>query len=88
MTSTTLSFTDESQVLAMIQLMHPLLECADPAPTESAAEALHSVGDSTAIEESAVEPLHSAAAESTVEPLQFVAESDVAADLPTETSCS
>jgi hypothetical protein len=88
MTSATLSFVDESQVLAMTQLMHHLLECADPAPTESAAKALHSVGDSTAIKESAVEPLHSAAAESTVEPLQFVAESDAAVDLPTETSCS
>jgi hypothetical protein len=67
--------------------MLPLHECADPAP----AEPLHSVGDSAAVEESVVEPLHStanpAAAESAVEPLQSVADSDAAADALTETSC-
>jgi hypothetical protein len=30
--------------------MHPLHECADPAPTESVAEPLHSVDDSAAVE--------------------------------------
>jgi hypothetical protein len=64
-----------------------LHECAEPAPVESAAELLHSIRDSTA-----VEPLHSAddpaVAESAAEPLQSVADSDVAADAPTETSYS
>jgi hypothetical protein len=50
-----------------------LHECANPAPTESATEFLHSVGDSAVVEESTVEPLHSAAnpaaAEIPVEPL-------------------
>jgi hypothetical protein len=72
--------------------MLPLHECANPAPAEFAAEPLHSVGDSAAVEESAVEPLHSTAdpatAKSTAKPLQFVADSDVAANAPTETSCS
>jgi hypothetical protein len=72
--------------------MLPLHECADPAPAESAAERLHSVGDSAAVEESIVEPLYSvvdpAAAESAAEPLQFVTDSDAAIDAPTETSCS
>ena len=45
----------------MIQPMHPLHECADPTPVESATEPLHSVGDSAAVEESVVEPLQSAA---------------------------
>jgi hypothetical protein len=84
MTSATLSFIDERQVLTVIQLMLPL--------HESVAELLHSVGDSTAIEESAIEPLHSAAdlatAESAAEPLQSVADSDASADAPTKTSCS
>jgi hypothetical protein len=57
-----------------------LHECAEPAPAESA------------VEESAIEPLHSindhAAAESTTEPLQSIADSDVAADALTETSYS
>jgi hypothetical protein len=67
--------------------MHPLHECADPAP----AEPLHSVGDSTTVEESTVEPLHSAAdpvaAESAAKPLHYVVDSDAAADAPTVTSC-
>jgi hypothetical protein len=50
-----------------------LHECAEPAPTESAAEPFYSVGDSATVEEFTVEPLHSAhdpaAAESAVEPL-------------------
>jgi hypothetical protein len=64
-----------------------LHECADTAPAESAVEHLHSVGDSAAIEESVVEPLHSAA-NSAAEPLQSVADSDDIVDAPTETSCS
>jgi hypothetical protein len=66
--------------------------CAEPALAESATESLHSVGDSAAVEESVVEPLHSTddptAAKSVAEPLQFIADSDVAADAPTETSYS
>jgi hypothetical protein len=69
-----------------------LHECADPAPAESAAEPLHSVGDSAAVEESAVEPLPSVAdpavAESATEPLQSVADSDAATNAPTKTTCS
>jgi hypothetical protein len=76
----------------VIQPMLHLHECADPAPVESATEPLHSVGDSTAIEESVVEPLHSAAnpaaVESTAKPLQSVADSDATTDAPTETFCS
>jgi hypothetical protein len=63
--------------------MLPLHECADPAPAESATEPLHSVGDSAAVEESAIESLNSAA-----EPLQSVADSDTVVDAPTETSYS
>jgi hypothetical protein len=55
----TLSFIDERQVLNVIQPMHPLHKCADPAPAESVAEPLHSIGDSAAVEESAIEPLQS-----------------------------
>jgi hypothetical protein len=51
----TLSFIDERQVLNVIQPMHPVHKCADPAP----AEPLHSIGDSAAVEESAIEPLQS-----------------------------
>jgi hypothetical protein len=69
-----------------------LHECADPAPAESAAEPLHSVGDSAAVEESTVEPLPSVAdpavAESATEPLQSVADSDAATNAPTKTTCS
>jgi hypothetical protein len=65
-----------------------LHECADPAPARSATEPLHSVGDSAAVEESAVEPLHSAVDPAATEPLQSIADSDAAADAPTETSCS
>jgi hypothetical protein len=36
-----------------------LHECDEPAPAESAAEPLHSVGDFAIVEEFAVEPLHS-----------------------------
>jgi hypothetical protein len=82
----TLYYNDERQVLTVIQPMHPLHECADPAPTESAAEPLHSVGDSAVIEESAVEPLNSAADSAVIE--ESVADSDAAANAPTETSCS
>jgi hypothetical protein len=88
----TLSFIDKRQVLTVIQSMLPLDECADPAPAEFAAEPLHSVGDSAAVEESVVEPLHStadpAAAKSTAKPLESVADSDVATNASTETSCS
>jgi hypothetical protein len=69
-----------------------LYECAEPAPTESAADHLHSVGDAVVVEESAVEPLHSTddptAAESTAEPLQSVADSNATADAPIKTSYS
>jgi hypothetical protein len=41
--------------------MHPLHECADPAPAESVAEPLHYVDDSAAVEESTVEHLQSIA---------------------------
>jgi hypothetical protein len=92
MTSATLSFVDERQVLTVIWPMLHLCECADPAPAESAAEPLDSIGDSTTIEQSAIEPLHSiadpAANESTTKPLQSVADSDAAADAPIETSSS
>jgi hypothetical protein len=88
----TLSFADERHVLTMIQPMLHLYECADPVPVEFAAKPLHSIGDSAAVEESTVEPLHSAAdpatAKSTDEPLQSVANLDAAADGLTETSCS
>jgi hypothetical protein len=46
-----------------------LHECAHPAPTKSAAEPLHSIGDSAAVEESTVEPLHSGADPAAIEPL-------------------
>jgi hypothetical protein len=69
-----------------------LHECVAPGPTESAAEPLHSVGNSAAVEESAIKPLHSAndpaAAESAVEPLQSVANSDATVDAPTKISYS
>jgi hypothetical protein len=59
----TLSFIDESQFLTVIQPILPLDECADPTPTESAAEPLHSVAKEAAADpaaiESVVEPLHS-----------------------------
>jgi hypothetical protein len=56
--------------LTVIQPVLPLHECAYHAPTEFAAKPLHSIADSTAVEEagsnttaieSAVEPLYSAA---------------------------
>jgi hypothetical protein len=69
-----------------------LHECVEPAPAESADEPLHSVGDSAVVEESVVEPLHSAdgpaAVESAAKPLQSIADSDGAANAPTETSYS
>jgi hypothetical protein len=51
----------------VIQLVLPLHECANPAPTESTTEPLHFVADSAAAKaatdldavESIVEPLHS-----------------------------
>jgi hypothetical protein len=65
MSSTTFSFIDERQFLTVIQPILPLHKCADPAPTESTAEALHSIVDSAAVEAAAdpaaVEPLHSPA---------------------------
>jgi hypothetical protein len=92
MTSVTLSFINERQVLTVIQPMLPLYECVDPAPTESPAEPLHFVGDSAAIDESIIEPLHSvadpAAVEFLVEPPQSIADSDAAGDALIETSCS
>jgi hypothetical protein len=87
MTSATLSFINERQVLTVIQPILPLHECADPAPAESAVESLHSVGDSAVVEESAVEPLHSAPNPAAAEPLQSIADSDAAVDAPIETSC-
>jgi hypothetical protein len=87
-----MSFVDERQVMTMIQPMLPLDECVDPTSVESATEPLHFVGDSATVEESAIEPLHSttdpATAESAIDPLQFFADSDAAADAPTKTSCS
>jgi hypothetical protein len=74
-TSATLSFVDERQVLTVIQLMHPLHECADPAPPESIVEPLHSTADP-------------AAAESAAKPLQSIADSYAVADAPNETSYS
>jgi hypothetical protein len=68
--------------------MLPLHECADPAPAESATKHLHSVGDSAAVEESVVEPLHSAADPTAAEPPQSVADLDAATDALTKTSCS
>jgi hypothetical protein len=66
-----------------------LYECAEPAPAESAAEPLHSIGDSATIEKSVVEAFHSAndpvVAESVAEPLQSVVDSDATVDAPTET---
>jgi hypothetical protein len=88
----TLSFIDERHVLTVIQPMLPLHECADPTLAESAAETLHSIGNSTVVEESAIKPLYSAAdpvaAKSAAESIQSVTNSDVAADALTETSCS
>jgi hypothetical protein len=46
-----------------------LHECVEPAPTESVTKPLHSVGDSTTVEEYVVEPLHSADDPGTTEPL-------------------
>jgi hypothetical protein len=63
-------------------------ECAEPAPTKSAAKPLHSSGDSAAVEESTVEPLHSVDDPATAEPLQSNADSDAAANALTETSYS
>jgi hypothetical protein len=69
-----------------------LHECVEPAPAESTAKPLHSIGDYAAVEESAVEPLHFAddptTVESTAESLQSVADSDTAVDAPIETSYS
>jgi hypothetical protein len=87
MTSTTLSFVDERQVLTGIQLMLPLHECANLAPAESAIEPLHFVGDLATVEplNFAADP---AATESVAEPLQYVVDLDAAADTLTEISCS
>jgi hypothetical protein len=62
-----------------------LYECAEPAPAESAAEPLHSIGDSATIEKSVVEALHSANDPVVAEPLQSVVDSDATVDAPTET---
>jgi hypothetical protein len=64
-----------------------LHECVAPGPTESAAEPLHSVGNSAAVEESAIKPLHSAD-DPAIKPLQSVANSDATVDAPTEISYS
>jgi hypothetical protein len=72
----------------VIQPMLPLHDCADPAPAESAAEPLHSVGDSTIVEEFIVEPLHSAIDPAAAKPLQSIADSNAVADALTETTCS
>jgi hypothetical protein len=65
-----------------------LHECAEPTPTESAADPLHSVGDATVVEESAVEPLHSTDDPTVVESLQCIADLYATVDAPTETSYS
>jgi hypothetical protein len=63
--------------------MHHLHECAEPAPTKSAAEPLHSVGDSAAADESIVEPLHSA---DDLVVVESIADSNAVANAPTDTS--
>jgi hypothetical protein len=68
--SVTLSFIDERQFLTVILPVLPLHECVDLAPTESAAEPLHSIAGSTIAEEPAADP---ATVESVVVPLLFVA---------------
>jgi hypothetical protein len=50
----TLSFVNEKQFLTVIQPVHPLHECANPAPTESTSPAESVAAKST------TEPLHSA----------------------------
>jgi hypothetical protein len=59
-----------------------LHECAGPAP----AEPLHSVVDSAAAKEYAVEPLHSVDDPAAAEPLQSIADSDAATDALTKRS--
>jgi hypothetical protein len=49
---------------------------------------LHSVGDSTIVEEFIVEPLHSAIDPAAAKPLQSIADSNAVADALTETTCS
>jgi hypothetical protein len=46
-----------------------LHECVEPTPAEFVAEPLHFVGDSAVVEESAVEPLHSADDPAAAEPI-------------------
>jgi hypothetical protein len=55
----------------VIQPVLPLHDCAGHAPTEFAAEPLHSIADSTATEEATANPM---TVESAVEPLHFAAD--------------
>jgi hypothetical protein len=71
MTSATLSFIDERLFLTVIQLVHPLHECADHVPAEFAARLLHSVANFAAAEEATTNP---AAVESAVELLHSTAD--------------
>jgi hypothetical protein len=84
MTSASLSFVDEGYFLTVIQLVLPLHECADHAPTEFDARPLHSVADSAAAKEAAVDL---AAVESTVEPLHSAADLASYGAALTETFC-
>jgi hypothetical protein len=68
----------------VIQSVLPLHECADPAPTEFAAEPLHSVADSNAAEEATTDP---ATIESIVEPLHFATDLAGSTAALTETFC-
>jgi hypothetical protein len=68
----------------VIQLVLPLHECADHAPTEFAIEPIHSVADSTAAKEAAADP---AAVESAVEPLHSATDSTGSGAALTETFC-
>jgi hypothetical protein len=82
--SVTLSFIDERQFLTVIQPILPLLECADHAPAEFAAEPLHSVANSTATKKAATDP---AAIEYAIEPLHSAADPAGSGAALTETFC-
>jgi hypothetical protein len=68
----------------MIQPVLPLYECANHAPTESAAEPLHSVADSVATEEATADP---ADVESAIEPLHSTTDPARSGAAWTETFC-
>jgi hypothetical protein len=80
----TLSFVDKRQFLTVIQLVLPLHECADHAPTEFVAKSLYSVADSAAVEEATVDPT---VVESIVEPLYSTANPTGSGAALTETFC-